>query len=88
MNVQFTSHAIQHIQGRLSSVITYAEVQQCLSEMQPRPGNQHLLIKKLPHAVDIRDDTCIDKHVRGDKVWSLCTVSQDGIRVDTVALSF
>lgn len=88
MNFQFSSHAIDRVMGRLSSVVTYAEVQQAMTHQQMRRGDNQVLVKRLEHPVRIKDETAINGYVQGDKVYAEVTMRNDGAVIDTVALRY
>jgi hypothetical protein len=88
MDIQFSSHAVERVCGRLSSVVSYGEVQSELSRRELRPGMFRVCIKKLSHSVTVKDDTALGGQVKGNKVFALIRVTKDGAIVDTIALSF
>ncbi len=85
--VQFSSHAIERVLGRLSAVISYGEVQSALSAKQFRKCDNRILVKILDHAIEIKDSDAISGRVRGDKVYALVTILDGNCRVDSIALS-
>src|SRR5690348_4427948 len=88
MEVQFTSHAIERVCGRLASVVSYGEVQSNLASKKLLNCNARVLIKVLDHQVTVKDPDAINGQVQGNKVYALVNVRDGGCRVDTVALSY
>ena len=88
MNVQFSSHAVERVCGRMSNVVTYGEVQSALTAKELRPGKFRIQVKQLPNAVIVKDEEALGGTVKGDKVFALISVAKEGAMVDTIALSF
>ena len=86
MEVQFSSHALDRLMGRMSNVVSYADVQSKLSNQQLRSGHYVIEVKKLDHVVRVDDVTAIGGKVQGNIVVAHVDVVDGGAMVRTVAL--
>lgn len=90
MDIQFSNHAIERVTGRFSRLAEYIEVYVAVSQKakanQLRPGNNEVLVKILRGPVKVKDPTCVDGSVKGDRIVALCTVKNGGCYIDTVVL--
>ena len=86
--VEFTSHAIDRIFGRLSGIVQYAEVQTVLVHKPLKNGDNRVLIKTLGQIIKVSDPTAFNGKVEGNKVYALTSVRDHGVRVNTIALSY
>lgn len=87
MDVQFSSHAVERVLGRMASVTSYAEVQLAVAKASAT-SHRRIVIKRLCKTVAIRDETAVGGLVKGDTVYAHVTPRNGGLVVDTVCLDF
>lgn len=85
--VQFTPHALERVLGRMSPVVTYAEVQAAVAASPVANCHRRLIVKRLARPAKIADAETYSGFVQGDVVYAHVSPVNGGWMVDTVCLT-